>query len=208
MNIIEIASTLVENRRNSILSEVVKVVNNADDVNITRQYGYVDHRGIYNACVMIEGFPKPFRARSEIMIFKDGKLFINHEDGRRFNSKFPGGGWDKDEDPMKSAVREAREEVRINVKNVKYIGSFLNYDTEKVAKWVKDNIPKNEWWYGYYTKLYIGEYASRYKGNIEEEDKDEMINTIRLVDIDEVYDKLNPQQKKAVDIYKESRKKS
>lgn len=77
MNIIEIASTLVENRRNSILSEVVKVVNNADDVNITRQYGYVDHRGIYNACVMIEGFPKPFRARSEIMIFKDGKLFIN-----------------------------------------------------------------------------------------------------------------------------------
>lgn len=109
---------------------------------------------------------------------------------------------------MESAIREAREEVRINVKNVKYIGSFLNYDTEKAAKWVKDNIPKKEWWYGYYTKLYIGEYASRYKGNIEEEDKDEMINTIRLVDIDEVYNKLNPQQKKAVDIYKESRKKS
>lgn len=193
-NIIELAIM-------NIFLENSDTVYNAEDYKIIRKYGIVDHRGIYNACLRIQGYEKPFRGRSEILIFKNDKLLVNFKNGtNQYYSKFPGGGWNKNEEPMEAAIREAKEEVMINVKNVKYVGCYLKY-SDTAAKWVRDNIPEKDWWYGYYTMVYIGEYDSKYSGNIAEEDKDDMIDTIKWMDIDKCYDRLESFHKKAINMY-------
>lgn len=201
-------NSVIESIRMEIFSERADTVHNAEDYKILRKYGIVDHRGIYNACLKIQGYDKPFRGRSEILIFKNGKLLVNFKNGmNQYYSKFPGGGWDKGEEPMEAAIREAKEEVMINVKDVKYVGCYLEY-SDTVAKWVKDNIPEKDWWYGYYTMVYIGEYDSRYSGNIAEEDKDDMVKTAKWLDIDECYDKLKSYHKKAINMYLGKNKKT
>lgn len=200
--LLEHIDNTIEAARIRIFQENSTTVYNAEDCKILRKYGVVDHRGVYNACLEIDGYKKPFRGRSEILIFKDNKLLVNFKNSKnRYYSKFPGGGWDKGEDPMKSAIREAKEEVKINVKNVKFAGVYLQYSDTIVAKWVRENIPEKDWWYGYYTMVYIGEYDSRYSGNIAEEDKDDMINTAKFIDIDECYSKLESYHKKAINLY-------
>ena len=201
MNINEKVDSIIESARIRIFNEESTTVYNAEKCEILSKYGVIDHRGIYNSCIKIKGYDKPFRGRSEILIFKDNKLLINNKNStNQYYSKFPGGGWDKNEDPMKTAIREAKEEVRINVKNVRYVGTYLQY-SDTAAKWVRDNIPEKDWWYGYYTMVYIGEYESRYTGKIAEDDKDDIIETINFVNIDDCYNKLQSYHKKAVNMY-------
>ena len=84
----------------------------------------------------------------------------------------PGGGWDKGETPMDAAIREAREEARLEVSNVKRMGTLIEYH-EDVQDWVKQHVknPK-DWWYGYYSAVFVGMYAGKYTGEIKELDKD------------------------------------
>lgn len=200
-NLNEHVDSIIESVRMKIFLENTETVYNAENCKILRKYGVVDHRGIYNSCLKIQGYDKPFRGRSEILIFRNSKLLVNFKNGlNQYYSKFPGGGWDKGEEPMEAAIREAKEEVMINVKDVKFVGTYLKY-ADTVAKWVRDNIPEKDWWYGYYTMVYIGEYDSKFSGNIAEEDKDDMVKTAKWLDIDECYDKLESYHKKAINMY-------
>lgn len=200
-NLNEHINNIIESTRMKIFLENTETVYNAENCKILHRYGVVDHRGIYNSCLKIQGYDKPFRGRSEILIFRNGKLLVNFKNGQnQYYSKFPGGGWDKGEEPMEAAIREAKEEVMINVKDVKFVGTYLKY-ADTAAKWVRDNIPEKDWWYGYYTMVYIGEYDSKFSGNIAEEDKDDMVKTAKWIDIDECYDKLESYHKKAINMY-------
>ena len=167
---------------------------------IKKQWGVYDKDGLYNACVKVSNFDKPLRGRSEILIINDDKVFLSfREDG---TYQIPGGGWDKVESRKQTAIREAREEVRINVKDVEYISTYMTY-ADKPKYWVtRKIISKKDWWYGGYTELFIGNYDSKYEGHIDYMDKDTMIHTGKFYKIDDVYDKLIYAHRNAIDVYR------
>ena len=181
---------------NEALTLITKV---SEAPKVLKTWGVVDHFDIYNACVKVEGYDKPFRGRSEILIIKGDKVFISFRKlSPRGKYDLPGGGWDPNENHMDSAIREAKEEVRMNVTDVKPAGAYVEY-SDVPARWVMANIPKKDWWYGYYTEVYIGNYSSKYDGFINEHDKDQMINTGKWYKIKDIYKKLLPVHQKAID---------
>ena len=162
---------------------------------------------VQNPVVNIKTSGALYRGRSEIIIIKDNMVYINYDKTEKISSykagfgyNIPGGGWDMNEAHDISAAREAREEVRINVKNVKFAGNYAveyNYP----LPWVAIHVPKNIQWLGYYTEVFVGEFDSKYTGKIADHDKDSMIKTGKFVPISKVYNKLNPVHKRAIDIY-------
>ena len=160
------------------LSESIKEdIYDTDNI-VQRRWGIISDNGAYNCCLKIRGYDKPMRGRSAMLILKKfgftWKCLLNKKKEKR-EYEAPGGGWNEDESPKDAAIREAREEVRINVKDVKYEGHLIEYH-EKVADWVKNNVDEKDWWYGYFTEIFVGLYDSKYNGEIADTDKDEMIN--------------------------------
>lgn len=176
---------------------------NGDEIKITRRFNYVND-GKNNCCVNIKGYKEPFRARSEMLIFKDDKIYLSKIPNKfsevfKRNYQVSGGSWEPKEKPQNAAIRETQEELMVNVKNVKYVGNFLVLG---VAKWVKDNIPKDKQWCGYYNELFIGEYDGKYNGKVNEEDKEiKMKNTAKFYNIDKIYNDLCPEHQYAIDTY-------
>lgn len=179
-----------------------------DSRDLENVYGYTHpDTGIYNACVRVKGINKPLRGRSELMIFKDDKVFLCIKDRPDDTDTYrlPGGSWNENENPMDAAIRETREEARIEVQDVKYCSTFIEV-FDDAAEWVKKNIPEDKWWYGYYTMLYIGVYRGKYTGHIDKHDQDpKMIRLGKWYDIDSVYNKLPPHHQNAIDMYRRSR---
>lgn len=155
--------------------------------------------GCDNTIVNIDGYDKPLRAKSEVIIF-DGKdntsIFLRRVDKKGYY-KLPGGTWNKDEDPKDAAIRETKEEARINIKNVNYVTTRIepNIDQKKYTKDIPDNLK----WDGYYCQIYTAEYDSPFTGYVDkvDEDKDLTYNG-RFYPINEVYDKLRPEHKEAI----------
>ncbi len=85
--------------------------------------------GTYNGIICVKGIKDQLRYRSELLILQDGKIFLNKKEKSSYGLKYtlPGGGIDPGEDPRDSALRESQEEARINVANVKYAGSYVNF---------------------------------------------------------------------------------
>lgn len=116
------------------------------------------------------------RLRAGIIILKNDTILLGEEADEPGVFSLPGGGLEKGETPVDAAIREAQEEVYINVKNA--------HDTEydycechtELKKWVKENVPKSKQWYNYYTCLVIAEYDSDYLGKVDAVDKDPAMN--------------------------------
>ena len=162
--------------------------------------------GMQNGIVKVQGIPDQLRYRSEILIIKDGRLFINIKSDEEIGSyglryTLPGGGIDPGEDPRDSALREAQEEVRMNVANVKYAGSYVKIIGNMKKSWEKHHVKKEDRTTGSFTVVFIGTYFSKYDGKIAKEDKSNLINTGKFIPISEVYDKLDPIHKEAIDKY-------
>lgn len=165
---------------------------------IVKTWGVVDNKGLYNACLKVSGFDKPLRGRSEMLVIDDDKIFLAfNKDG---SYTIPGGGWERNENHMDSAIRETREEVRINVKNVRPASVYITY-ADQPKNWVMKTVPEKDWWYGCYTEVYIAEYESKYIGNINEYDKDSMIKVGKFYKISDVYDNLLDIHKNAISDY-------
>ena len=165
---------------------------------IIKSWGIVDDKGLYNKCLKVIGFDKPLRGRSEMLIIHGDKLFLALDNNG--NYKIPGGGWEQNENHMDTAIRETREEVRINVKNIRPASAYITY-SNKPTKWVMETIPEKDWWYGCYTEVYIGEYDSKYMGKIDDYDKDSMINVGKFYKISDIYDNLLAIHKNAITDY-------
>ena len=160
-----------------------------------------------NAIVDLYNVNDKCRGRSEVIIFKDDQIFLAKNKRGLCSSKanmiydVPGGSWDKgDNDHALSAVREAEEEVRIKVSKPLYVGSYAVI-YEQPHRWVRETVPKEVQWKGYYSEVYLALYKSKYNGFIDELDKDDMINYGKFYPIKEVYNDLHPIHKKAVDMY-------
>ena len=155
--------------------------------------------GCDNTIVNIDGYDKPLRAKSEVIIF-DGKdntsIFLRRVDKKGYY-KLPGGTWNKDEDPKDAAIRETKEEARINIKNVNYVTTRIepNIDQKKYTKDIPDDLK----WDGYYCQIYTAEYDSPFTGYVNKVDEDiDLTYNGRFYPISEVYDKLRPEHKEAI----------
>lgn len=179
-----------------------------DDKQIMDKWFVKSPDNAINCCLKIRGYDKPMRGRSSMLILRrsvvNWQVFLKKDDDKGHEYHAPGGGWNPDETPMEAAIRESREEARINVSDVSYGGTLIEYHT-KVADWVKQNIPEDEWWYGYYTRIFVGTYQSTYSGHIDEIDKDPEILSGEWYNVDDVISKINPEYANAISHYIDSK---
>ena len=133
------------------------------------------------------------------LIYKPIKI-KNNEEGYTF----PGGGWDPNEDPLEAAIRETQEEARMNVKDIMYGGNMIEYYEEPV-QWVKDNVPKKDWWYGYYTEIFVGIYKSYFNGKVDEIDQDQILIKGKWRDINKFINMIQPEYRKAIEKFMNGR---
>ena len=159
----------------------------------------------WNAIVRLAGDNKNlYRGRSTMVVLSQDRkeIFLakNDNDDDVYPYRMPGGGWDENEDHMFTAIREAREEARMEVTDVKFMNCYCYVD--EIADWVKNNVPKEIWWAGYYTEVFVGIHNGSYMGKVEKQDQDNrMIKTGKFYPINQVIDKLNPAQQQAVKKY-------
>ena len=152
------------------------------------QEGFIGH-GSWNAIKKVNG--EPYRERVEVIIFNKelDKVLIGtrKSDG---SVKLPGGGTDKNSSLESQAAKECQEEVKVNIDNLKYIGSY-SMSNEQAG--YKDDVYK-----GQYTYLYLATYDSDYTGYIRPEDLDSLYNTAKWMSI---YDAKKLLKKRSVDLY-------
>lgn len=131
--------------------------------------------GVDNCCIEVAGYSKPMRGRSSMIVlrrFEDG-IYVCAKQNDKDDYGVPGGGWNIDEKPKDAAIRELHEEVGIDVENVFPMGTLIEYDENDAKEWVKEHVedPK-DWWYGYYSKIFVGTYAGEWDGYVDEADKE------------------------------------
>ena len=152
------------------------------------QEGFIGH-GSWNAIKKVNG--EPYRERVEVIIFNKelDKVLIGTKksDG---SVKLPGGGTDKNSSLESQAAKECQEEVKVNIDNLKYIGSYSM--SNKQTRY-KDDVYK-----GQYTYLYLATYDSDYTGYIRPEDLDSLYGTAEWMSI---YDAKKLLKKRSVDLY-------
>lgn len=112
------------------------------------------------------------RLRAGILIVDGDKILLCEEADEPGVFSLPGGGLEEGETPIEAAIREAQEEVYINVKNA--VDTKYDYCEchSELKDWVKEHIPEKEAWYNYYTCLIIAEYNGKYTGKVDAVDKD------------------------------------
>jgi 8-oxo-dGTP pyrophosphatase MutT (NUDIX family) len=148
------------------------------DRNIKKQWFITSDDGAKNCCISVSGYQKPLRGRSILVVLKNDNDKWYALIKRKINGayEFPGGGWDKGETPEKAAVRECHEEAQAKSKNIKRIGTMIEYKQKEsqVSLWVRQHVAnKNDWWYGYYSAIFIGMYDGKFNGYISEEDRED-----------------------------------
>lgn len=179
-------------------------------IHASNEYQYEKNRwyiesddGAINCCIRVDGYEKPMRGRSAMICLKEenGNVYLltkpNEDD-----YGVPGGGWDKGEDPEDAAIRELHEETLCDVKDVERHGTLIEYH-EEVKDWVREHVADpDDWWYGYYSAIFVGQYAGEYKGYyIDEEDREYDYKWMKL---SEVKDYLPVEYQKAIDEYLEN----
>ena len=155
-----------------------------------------------NATIIFNG--KSSRLRAGIIILKGNEILLGEEADEPGVFSLPGGGLEENETPLQAAIREAQEEVYINVKEA--IDTKFDYCEchDEVKDWVRDNVPDEEWWYNYYTCLIIAKYDGEYKGDVDKIDQDKsMKSTAKWYKIDDVINdpSFKTQWKKAIETY-------
>ena len=192
-------------------NESVNILN--EDVyknpDIQRTFFVPDSLGRENACIKYNGIDKPLRGRSELLIIKGDSVYLvtgkkGFASTDHLTYEVPGGAWDKGETHDVSAKREAQEESYLNVSgNPMYCGYYI-ISEKKPRAWVISHVKPSDWWYGYYTEVYVANYSGKYTGHVEKEDQEKAMTKGDFYKIDDVYDKLHPAHRKAIDKYRES----
>lgn len=168
---------------------------------------FSDHEDTH-PIVKVAGIDTWLRARSEILIIGDGKLYISKKrkglcseaSDSGFIYDVPGGGWQEDEDPYVTARREAEEEAHITTQLVQACGSYAVIRI-KAHPWVQEHVPEEYIWKGYYTRIFVGEFAEVYTGKVDPRDEDPEIADGEWVDLSEIMELLSPAHQKALKAY-------
>lgn len=181
----KLKSKLTDEEKSKSLKEFSIITPSSDKPS---QEGFIGH-GSWNAIKKVNG--EPYRERVEVIIFNKelDKVLIGtrKSDG---SVKLPGGGTDKNSSLESQAAKECQEEVKVNIDNLKYIGSYSMSNEQ--ARY-KDDVCK-----GQYTYLYLAIYDSDYTGYIRPEDLDSLYDTAEWMSI---YDAKKLLKKRSVDLY-------
>ena len=125
------------------------------------QGGYYNTDGDWNNITLLDEYPgKIFRGRVEVLILKDGKLFMYRKENGDY--RIPGGGFDKGVLNKDQAFIETKEESKMIIENIKYTGVTYVRKWEDLNKRVEGEIPYD----GTYTEVYIADYKADYEGYI------------------------------------------
>ena len=181
----KLKSKLTDEEKSKSLKEFSIITPSSDKPS---QEGFIGH-GSWNAIKKVNG--ELYRERVEVIIFNKelDKVLIGtrKSDG---SVKLPGGGTDKNSSLESQAAKECQEEVKVNIDNLKYIGSYSMSNEQ--ARY-KDDVYK-----GQYTYLYLAIYDSDYTGYIRPEDLDSLYDTAEWMSI---YDAKKLLKKRSVDLY-------
>lgn len=132
---------------------------------IINRGGYYDIDGVWNSILKIDG--ELLRGRVEVLILDEDKIYLQMKDDGTY--RIPGGSFEKGVFNKDQAAAEAREEARINCKNVSYSG--VNYIRFFDKKYKQE--PGKVYWSGTYNEVYVAEYDGQYHGKINDIDKDD-----------------------------------
>lgn len=146
-----------------------------------------DHNGIPNAYIEENG--KKYRVRVEVLIIKNNRVLlykISKIDQYNRRYKIPGGSTEPGLSLEDVAKKECREEVRINIKNLKY-RSKMKIEYTEIPKWQKEILwPLGLNYVGVIVYIYTAEYDSKYNGVIDENDRDQdMLDNSRFYSIED-----------------------
>lgn len=158
------------------------------------QGGYYNTDGDWNNVLTLDDYPgKIFRGRVEVLVLKDGKLFMYLKENGRY--RIPGGGFDKGVLNIDQAFIETKEEAKLIISNIRYTGVTYTYLYDD--KW--GNSPNAILYDGSHTEVYIADYKGEYEGYIRKGLSDmELTNKGKFYDIDEVKDILKEPHKQAL----------
>lgn len=129
------------------------------------------NKTIPNSVCRIEGYDCIFRHRAEMIVVNNGKIFCQIKDDKTI--KLPGGGLNKNESAKEAAIRETHEEAFINTKNVQYAGYEIIYPLEP-KQWEIDAVGYENVWHGRYVEIFVGQFSSKFKGNVKDHDLDDL----------------------------------
>ena len=158
------------------------------------QGGYYNTDGDWNCILTLDEYPeKIFRGRVEVLVLKDGKVFMFiKKDG---TYRVPGGGFDRGVLNKDQAFIETKEEAKIIIQNIRETGV-------KYLKLFKDKFHTTDRdidYDGSLTEVYVADYKAEYEGRIRRGLSDnEMTNRGKFYDLDEVKDILTEPHKQAL----------
>ncbi len=158
------------------------------------QGGYYNTDGDWNCVLTLDGYPdKIFRGRVEVLVLKDGKLFMFlKEDGKY---RIPGGGFDRGVLNKDQAFIETKEEAKLIIGNIRYTGVTYTHLYDEI--W--GNSENAILYDGTHNEVYIADYKADYEGYIRKGLSDmELTNKGKFYDIDEVKDILREPHKQAL----------
>jgi len=143
-----------------------------------------------NSCLMMNG--KKYRVRVETLIYNDkGEILAAKRDKiTSFHAfyKIPGGSAEPGKTLEQQAIAESQEEVRANVKNIKftgiwYINEFDDTDNSRLGPdtvaWLKKVGLKYD---GFITVLFVAKYAGKFNGHIKKVDQVDWIKDVKFHD--------------------------
>jgi len=146
---------------------------------------------------------KNYRVRSEILVFKDGKVLLEKKEKEtHYGTMYvvPGGGIDDPKELIeKAAARECNEEARIVVSDVRFSGMTKSaLYGEKVPDWHKKTLWLDGIKYdGYWTYICTGIYSKKYTKYVKKVDSQaDIANQSHWYTFDEVKDILTPKHRK------------
>lgn len=111
---------------------------------------------------------KPIRKRSEVYIIKDNTILFGIPSKEYSTYIIPGGKIENDETPEQAAVREAKEEVGIIVKDLKYLNkTIIKYSGTSANPYIQKNIDRYS---GVEIHTFIGYFKDVVKVNTNQDD--------------------------------------
>ncbi|MCM1197244.1 MAG: NUDIX domain-containing protein, partial [Roseburia sp.] len=167
---------------------------------LEKEWGFTHVDGLYHALVKVEGIDKNLRGRAEMLVLDSTmtKVYLVFDKDEK-DYKVPGGGFDYNETHLQSAIRETREEARIDAVGVYDTGvRYIKMYNDDPAVRQKEFDEENRF-YGAYSEIFIGIYAGdTFDEELNTLDVDNKMTKGQFYPIEEVYDKLKPYHKKAL----------
>ena len=140
--------------------------------------------GLWNPIVKIGN--KNYRERCEALIIDSGMVYLGVNINR---IRIPGGGTHPNVLIEDQLVEECREEARINIKDIQYIGCYKNDYTDAHKEiYKKVNNLENVTYEGAITYLFIAKYDSKYTGEIKALDRDDLLQEGQFIPIAKALD--------------------